>query len=198
MVTEGFMHIDITEKLKNHIYLSTPRKPLPTPPPPKSIKDEKPAPTTTTIKAEMKDKLINKLSTKPKDNSHKVKSAAPISIAIPTNKATPIATPTKNHHRQQQPMSNGHTTINNKKSNHHAAQQPAPPLIRGSTPKPSMEPVTKEVSITFEIELVDHDEYNISHISISAVTRKPTEEVKVNLIEKKKKRMTKCMRIYSW
>lgn len=37
---------------------------------------------------------------------------------------------------------------------------------------------SKSKKIKFDIKLVNHDEYNINHISISAVIKRPTEDVK--------------------
>jgi hypothetical protein len=154
MVTEGFMHIDITEKLKRYIHLSAPRKPVPAPP-----KSEKYAIPVLSEQAVVND---SKKTIKPKPkNNDKISKVKAVSIDPPSNKAIPIAAPTNNR------PTNGHTnTARNKQFNHTAQPQSSAKL-------------TKEKSITIEIELVDHDEYNISHISISAVTRKPTHEVRV-------------------
>lgn len=50
-------------------------------------------------------------------------------------------------------------------------------LVKRCKTTPSSLKITAHKSIKFEIKLADNDEYNISHISISAVTKRTTDEV---------------------
>lgn len=102
MVNEGFMHIDITEKLKHFINLAS-----------------------------------------------KKSTASKPGVQTPSNDK--VSKQTLVHHY------NAATT--------------------NKSPPPALK-ITPYKSIRFEIKLADNDEYNISHISISAVTRRSTNEVK--------------------